>query len=129
MGQALLYPAAGAKTPIPGNASALISTTSKVRGFNFAGAGSRGLVVNGNAWSPAVQFGTLSTDPLANTSVTAAVADQEAGGAAPSLVEIDSAGNQQLGYAHVRWEASTGWLYMHHKAGDALVSSNPRVQL
>lgn len=126
--EALTYPAAGAKTVIGGSTSANISTSSKARGFVFAGAGSSGLVVGGAAQSPNIQFGTSSTDTLANTSVTAQVADQE-GGSAPSLVETDADGSQSLGYGRVKWNATTKHLEMYHGADDALVSSSPRVQL
>lgn len=126
--EAYILPVAGAKTTIGSSSSANISTSSKIRGFNFAGAGSSGLIISGAAQSPNIQFGTTTTDIVANTTFTAQVADQETG-SSPTLVETLIDGSQQLGYGRIKWNQQTKALEMYHRADDALISSSPRVQL
>lgn len=121
-----------------GSSNFASNTGAKSRPQIFAGPLSVGLIdsVNNIAFPNSVQFGTGASDIIANTAFTAVPPNttssgMETGGssALPCLITTESNGDQHLGFQRVYWKQQTKILELSQYADDALVTSNPRVQV
>jgi len=122
---------AGFRTQNSNSASTFLAgVAGKVRWHHFAGPGAIGLMRNSTAMASSLQWGTGPSESPASTSVTANYAAQEPGGSAHTLVSVDAAtGNATADNGRFQFDKAAGTLRMSHNQDDALVSSNPRVQL
>jgi hypothetical protein len=119
---------AGFRTILSDGTSDFTSNTTYSRPQVFAGSDSSGLVVSSAARPLSIQFGTTAAESLADTAYTATSAEMESG-TIPELVTVEANGNHSVGYGRIIWNTNTKHLRMEQRAGDALLSNNPRVQI